>query len=298
MDEKAARLGALVRCLSRRKIRNERGLALAELLHGRDIDPTIIETLGRQRARATMLNREDLTTELGQSPAASRKLFEAVIGKDDTLPSRFLTRGEAAAHAVGRITVRLEDGSGRYGTGSLLSHHLVITNNHVLESEDAARQATFELGYYETAPDTFPSTHQSFAIQPDKFFYTTEMLDFTLVGVATDNGSASTADYGALSLLAESGKALIGERVNIIQHAGGRPQSVSIRENQVVDIFDQWIHYAADTAPGSSGSPVFNDEWQLVGIHHASIPSGSNGGVVNEGIRASMIVQELTRAFS
>jgi hypothetical protein len=37
----------------------------------------------------------------------------------------------------------------RYGTGALVSSHLAITNNHVLESEGLAANAFIELGYYE-----------------------------------------------------------------------------------------------------------------------------------------------------
>jgi endonuclease G len=28
------------------------------------------------------------------------------------------------------------------------------------------------------------------------------------------------------------------------------------------------LHYRSATEPGSSGSPVFNDLWQLIGLHH------------------------------
>ena len=34
----------------------------------------------------------------------------------------------------------------------------------------------------------------------------------------------------------------------------------------------QLIRYQTDTEPGASGSPVCNDTWQVVGLHHASTP--------------------------
>jgi endonuclease G len=298
MDERTARLGAFLRYQARTKEREARGRAVVGLVGGADVDPGAAEPLERQRARALLLNREDLTAEIGQTPAASRKLFEAIIGKDDTLPRRFFLQGERAARPVGRLVIQMNSSGIRYGTGSLVSQHLVLTNNHVIESEDVARHGLLELGYYELEKDTFPAEHQSFQIKPDKFFHTSEELDYTLVGVENTNGHSATADYGRVELLGASGKALIGERVNIVQHAGGRPQVISIRENTTVDIFDQWVQYTADTEPGSSGAAVFNDEWHLVAVHHASAPTGRSGAdsVVNEGVRVSAIVDDLQKA--
>ncbi|MEY9634104.1 V8-like Glu-specific endopeptidase [Bradyrhizobium japonicum] len=300
MDERTVRLGALLRYKQRSQPREARGRAVVELLCGADIDPSAAEPIERQKTRAQLLNLEELRNDIGQDPKASRKLFEAVIEKDDTLPRRFLFQGEAAARPVGRIVIRMSASNIRYGTGSLVSRHLLLTNNHVIDSEDTGIRGFLELGYYELAPNMLPAEHQTFQIRPDKFFYTSEDLDYTLVGVENDNGYATTAAYGQVDLLSASGKALIGERVNIVQHSGGRPQVISIRENTTADVFDQWVHYTADTEPGSSGAAVFNDEWQLVALHHASVPTGRDaaGSLVNEGVRVSAIVDDLKRALS
>ena len=39
---------------------------------------------------------------------------------------------------------------------------------------------------------------------------------------------------------------------------------LALRENQIVDLLEQFLHYRTDTEPGSSGSPVYNDQWQIV----------------------------------
>jgi len=286
------RLEAAVRILDRSPSRNARLEALSTFLASGKIDPSRIEPIERQQTRAKLLHLEALSGEIGRNRAASKILFEAVVGNDDTLPRHFLSRGDKAARAIGRMVVQAENGEVRYGTGSLISAQLAITNNHVIKSTETARGAVIELGYYEVEPDSRSSERQMFAIDPDKFFYTSEALDFTIIGVEAQAGSASTASYGMLDLISESGKALIGERVNIIHHAGGGPQVISIRENSLVDVFDDWIHYVADTEPGSSGAPVFNDEWQLVALHHASVPWG-DGLLINEGIRISAIRLEL-----
>lgn len=292
-DSNIVRVEAALRMLARSPIRNTRIELLLMFLAGGQIDSSIIEPIARQQNRAKLLHLESLSGDIGRNPAASRKLFEAVVGKDDTLPRRFLSNGDTAARAVGRIVVQTRNGEVLYGTGSLISSQLVITNNHVIESTEAARGALIELGYYQPEPNTPTSERHAFAIDSDKFFYTSKALDFTIVGVESQADTAMTAEFGMLDLLSASGKALIGEQVNIVHHAGGRPQVISIRENMVVDVFDSWVHYVADTEPGSSGAAVFNDEWQLVALHHASVPAG-DGRMINEGVRISAIVDELT----
>ena len=60
-----------------------------------------------------------------------------------------------------------------------------------------------------------------------------------------------------------------------------------------MDIFDDFIHYSTDTMPGSSGSPVFNDEWMVVSLHHSGVPDPNKPGqfISNEGIRISSIME-------
>jgi endonuclease G len=65
---------------------------------------------------------------------------------------------------------------------------------------------------------------------------------------------------------------LVRQYVNIIQHPQGRPKQVALRDNQVIDLLEDFLHYRADTEPGSSGAPVFNDFWELVGLHHSGVP--------------------------
>jgi endonuclease G len=84
--------------------------------------------------------------------------------------------------------------------------------------------------------------------------------------------------------------------VNIVQHPDGRPKEVSLRENELVARNERVLLYEADTLPGSSGSPVFNDLWEIVALHHYGDPSApivAPGVLANEGIRISAIVTHL-----
>jgi len=44
---------------------------------------------------------------------------------------------------------------------------------------------------------------------------------------------------------------------------------IAITANQVVNVFEHRLQYTTDTLPGSSGSPVFNDAWEVIALHHA-----------------------------
>ncbi|MGG0185243.1 DNA/RNA non-specific endonuclease [Bacillus rhizoplanae] len=227
--------------------------------------------------------------------------IERLIGQNDLFPISYLEAGLKAAKPVCRIEVR--DSIGRvlgHGTGFLVSPSLLLTNNHVLEDEDTALFSLAEFNY-ELDMNLKERQIKSFRFAPKRLFITDVNLDFTLVAVeeaAADGMKLS--DFGFLPLLPQRGKALVGEYVSIIQHPSGAPKAVAIRENKITDIFDDYIHYSTDTMPGSSGSPVYNDEWIVIALHHAGVPDPNDNTkyIANEGIRVSSILQFVTEKHS
>ncbi len=250
------------------------------------------------------------------------QLVERVIGATrDFLAVAFLDRAVQAAHSVGRIETRLPGGRRGYGTGFLVSSRLLLTNNHVFPTFELAAGSIVEFDYQLDYMDQPRSIHR-FVIQPDVFFLTDKALDFSLVAVAP---SASTgralADYGWCPLIKEEGKILIGDPINIIQHPRGEMKQVVIRENRLLDLAEDasspFAHYEADTEPGSSGSPVFNDRWEVVALHHSGVPATDSQGrfldvtggiwedgddpqrlawIANEGIRVSRLMAFIENA--
>ena len=187
---------------------------------------------------------------------------------------------------IGRVNIR--DAAGRlqgYGTGSLVSPTLLLTNHHVLPDADTARHSAIEFNYQDGI-DGRPLLAQLLPFDPDRFFLADDERDFALVAVSAT--PAELAPFGFNRLIEAEGKAIIGEFVTIVQHPRGEKKQVALRENRIVDIPERFLHYSADTEPGSSGSLVFNDQWEAVALHHASVPAPEHrelGGFVNEGIR-------------
>jgi endonuclease G len=243
--------------------------------------------------------------------------LERLLGSNSLIGVGFLETGYRASLSVGRIQLRTEQGGiASYGTGTLVSPRLLLTNNHVLPTAEEARLATVEFNY-ELAPDGAPLPAVSFALDAESFFFTDKKLDYALVAVEQRGANgAELATFGWNPLIEEPGKVIIGERVNIIQHPNGEPKQIAVRENKVVDVLDDFLHYEADTAQGSSGSPVFNDQWEIVALHHSGVARRNSkkeilalGGekwqramgehridwVANEGARTSRIVRHLKR---
>ncbi len=87
------------------------------------------------------------------------------------------------------------------------------------------------------------------------------------------------------------------DRVTIIQHPGGSYKKISL-QNNFVEYADQYVaQYTTSTEPGSSGSPVINDHFEVVALHHAggelSEPATKRRYLRNEGVRISAILDDL-----
>ncbi len=283
--------------------------------HRTKIDELKSEGKGRYINTQQVLNRlEYRGYENSDVLFTDRLTRERTIGTDDLLNINFLLKGLTASKSVGRITINSSEGSG-FGTGFLISDNLLITNNHVLPSKNDAKNSYAEFNYQEDV-NSRPTSSVGFSFEPDRLFITSRALDFTIIFInnTSFDGRNSLSDFGSLNLIEEIGKLQVGERVSIIQHPNGERKKVALRNNEVIDIFDQFVHYETDTEPGSSGSPVFNEDWEVVALHHSGVPERNHNGdiltkdgtvwnefegeeaiswIANEGIRISSIIKHL-----
>lgn len=262
----------------------------------------------------------DLGTPEVTPETVSDDLLERVIGKTrDFQFVEFLEQALYMSKAVGRIVTRLGGGRVSFGTGFMVSPHLLMTNHHVLTSADNAARSTVEFDFQRDRLGR-AITIRTFKLDPATFFLNDKALDFALVAVSSDGNGRPLGHYGWCPLIKEPGKIVAGEPINIIQHPKGEMKQVVIRENRLIDPFeglDLFFHYEADTEPGSSGSPVFNDQWEVVALHHSGVPKRNNAGelldidgrvwrkgddpsriewVANEGVRVSKLVEFIAKA--
>jgi endonuclease G len=201
-----------------------------------------------------------------------------------------------------------------FGTGFMVGRQLLLTNNHVFPTSQLARGAGANFLYEAVANGV--QRGSTFEPDPDTFFLTDRDLDYTLIAVKDKAVTGERLDdLGMIAMIEATAKILRGQPINIIQYANGEPKGFAYQENKLLDILDEgYLHYQTDTDTGSSGSPVFSGDWELVGLHHASVPRMENGlimtendgpwedgmpdsaihWIANEGIRISAIVRSLS----
>lgn len=261
-------------------------------------------------------NRIKRRTEMiMRTEGGSMLALERILGTNDLVDVVYLKRALNAAAGICRLIIR--DDWGReigYGTGFKVSSRLILTNQHVLTDIERAANALAEFDY-ELDLLGNPKSVTRFRLSPQKYFLSSpyQELDFALVAIEEEPvfGLKRLSDYPVLPLIGQLGKINPGEFVTVVQHPGGQPKQIALRENELLKIEHQFLLYQSDTAQGSSGSPLFNDSWQVVGLHHSGKPRMDDEGnwlrkdgekvkegdddsvidwVANEGIRASFIV--------
>lgn len=236
--------------------------------------------------------------------------LERVLANSDLVAVSWLSTGQRRSSAVARIDVPAGT-----GTGFLVSPWLVMTNHHVIPDPTVAQASECRFGYQEEADGSVPPVTRV-DCDPDRFFCTDPELDYTLVAVQAINGQPPGQALGVIPLMGSVGKILVGEPVNIVQHPQGRPKEIAFRNNLLIRINDEdTVTYQTDTDSGSSGSPVFNDQWELIALHRRGVEATNADGrkidrfgrpvthatpdhlrhwMANEGVRVSAIVRHIT----
>lgn len=232
--------------------------------------------------------RNDVTW---RGPAAGEGL-EKILGPVSALVDVcYLELGSVRARAVGRV--KLADGGA--GSGFLAPGGVLVTNHHVLHDAAQARAATLELNYQRTLTGT-DAPIDAYHFDPDRFFATSKVDDWTAVAVAGEPSKTwGLLEIGEVEIAA-------GARVNIVQHPGGGPKQISLFHNTVTFVGSDRVQYLTDTLPGSSGSPVFDEHWRVVALHHSggwlSEPGAPSKTFAyrNEGIHINGVVRGMRAA--
>ena len=211
----------------------------------------------------------------------------------------FLDLARAAAETVGKV-IRYKS---MKGNGFMISHKLFLTNNHVIQGLEEARRSIVEFDY-ELDLKQGPKTTTKFKFASDEFFMssTEEDLDFTIIAVGDRiSGKKKLSDFGFCPIKEKENTHSLGEFINIIQYPRNYFKKIALRNNKLVAQTDEVLHYYASVISGSSGSPVFNDKFEPIGLHHYGKPSriayiqnGKPGPEeVKEGIRISAIAKRI-----
>jgi V8-like Glu-specific endopeptidase len=235
---------------------------------------------------------------------------ESILFQDDMLPIGYLQAGLTAARSVVRLRVprydnAIEQSKRYWGTGWLLTGSLLITNHHVLNARDDGEPDAAESDFSKQALHTtlqFDIDSVDGGSDPlniVEIVASDQNLDYAIARMAAPQARPGLAvDWSPFALRPSEIVPL-----NIIQHPNGQPKKIAIRNNLATAAASPELRYFTSTLGGSSGAPVLNDKWQVVGIHRGSIGTkvlnfqGRNSAMVNLGTQMAAIFNSLPPAI-
>jgi V8-like Glu-specific endopeptidase len=183
---------------------------------------------------------------------------EKVFGKDTLFDIYILQVALDAAKAV--VNLRLPEKI--VATGFMVAPDLLMTNNHVIATQKLAEQTKYIFNYQLDLNGEESPTYIVQAL-PGGLFYTNSELDYTIVNLK------NMPDFGK-TLILKNKLMRRDDCLAIIQHTGGYLKKISMLDNFVSFADEKVVQYITITTPCSSGSPVFDDKFQVVAIHHSS----------------------------
>ena len=236
--------------------------------------------------------------ELPESPGQLEKIFGTAL----PVGYKHLMRGLECAESVGKITDASDE---PWGTGFLIRGSLIhadfgdglvlATNAHVCSPEPGVgkllpseAKAVFDVTKSVDGSQLVLTGFECLWSSPPSVCDVT-ILRFT---------GPEPALKSELDVAASPQPVTEGSYVYVIGHPAGGGIKFSIRGNDLLayDTDHFKVHYTAPTEGGSSGSPVFNQAWQLMAVHHAgdskmhrlddpSATYQANEGITIKGIR-------------
>jgi tetratricopeptide (TPR) repeat protein len=268
---------------------------------GLTLIPMLRQALALRTGGTVLLDSTDVAasriTKIGHD-----ETYEKVFGADRWQTLQWWRNGLDRCRAV----VRIDDlnGVGR-GTGFLVNgadlhpaletRVIVVTNAHVvpdgIDIEDAV-VCFHGLDADANAKTKFRVLNQIWSSPCGK-----DGLDTTLLEL-----DASPAGVEPMPLIKRFPVLNETSRAYIIGHPRGYDQpQFSLQDNLVIDHDNTRLQYRAPTEGGSSGSPVFDSQWQVIGLHHAgsetmSRLNGEGTHAANEGLRIDAIRERLSSA--
>ncbi len=226
-------------------------------------------------------------------PAPDGGYEKLIAGTSTLLDIAFLQRGVELAPAVVRLRVTL-DGDDFHGTAFRIGTQRFLTNHHVLYADSGAPATKVEAWFgYERVFGGATKAHTS--LDGDVATIQGNLPnDWAVIDLMGD----IPANVPVIPLAAPERVVAPEDRVYIIQHPGGGVKKIGMVHNVVRSVTNDVVTYWTDTEEGSSGSPVFNEQWQLVGLHHYWTKATIDGAteIRNQGRRIERVAEGLTAA--
>lgn len=214
--------------------------------------------------------------------------------------------------AIERRVCRVEVDGNALGTGFLVGPQAVLTNWHVVKGAkegatlahvqchfdylllaDGARQQGVAVKLHaDGILDHSPYSYAETTSTPDQPPPIADELDYALLRLAEPVGEQviGGCQRGWVELPAAAPPITAGMPLLIVQHPDGAPMKLALDTDSVIGRTANGlrIRYKTNTDPGSSGSPCFSMDWDLIAMHHFGDPAWQVP-LFNQGIPAELI---------
>lgn len=227
-------------------------------------------------------------------------------------------RAQQEAHEV-RVC-RIEARNHPLGTGFLVASNVVLTNHHVLthvfkglvQPDEVQLRFDFkrEVDGVSVGPgrlyslakdwllDSSPADPIDLEPEPKSSVPKPENLDHALIRVDGEPGKEviNGKPRGFITIPHAPYEFKSKTALVILQHPEGNPLKMAFDTEAVLKVNGNGtrVTYRTNTLPGSSGSPCFNTQWELVALHHSGDP-GKPRATYNEGIPISTLRAHLEK---
>lgn len=198
---------------------------------------------------------------------------------------RFAERMARALLGIVRVTVG--EVSPSLCTGWLLTPRIVVVPAYVLNNSEQSPR-TIKVEFSTSASKVEFSTPDD--SRDDHVVADPEILD-TSLGPGMALLQLRRAHRGKLDLALSPPE--IGDQVFLLHFPGGTA-TLSLSIGQLSSMSETLVSYTAESQPGSGGGPLFDQNWQLIGIHVASDQQNRR----NEGINRTALLEMFQRSHA
>jgi hypothetical protein len=159
----------------------------------------------------------------------------------------------------------------------MLAPRLLITNFHVIAArrsyEEPASVEDFRLQgeKAEVIFDLYREDSRGEAVSVEGCIAYDRNLDYAILRLQGDNLARRPPLRLRSDYIRKKADHPLRERVNVLQHPNGISMRLGFRNNFVVVGNEGKLSYLTDTAEGSSGSPICDDEWFVAALHRGTL---------------------------
>jgi hypothetical protein len=172
--------------------------------------------------------------------------------------------------------------------------NLLLTNAHVCTNDPAAKaQYPYPPGPEEITATFLGSEGKPIQINVETILWTSSTSEFDASLLEISNIPAGTAEKAPIAAKIPTFADWPEKRLYLLGHPQHLDLRLLLQGNNLVTVSERYFHYMKSNNFLFSGSPIFNYNWELVGIHS----SASRDKSVNEGIRIDQVLKEIRRGL-